>query len=62
MVLYANDFNDSGGPSVLNHPTKVTTDGTRLIVADTYNHRVLIWNKIPTENYSPADVVIGQKT
>ncbi len=61
LVLSADDFNNSGGPSALNHPTKVATDGTRLIVADTYNHRVLIWNKIPENNNTPADLVIGQK-
>ena len=61
LILYANNFNDAGGANNLNHPAKVATDGSRLIVADTYNHRVLIWNKIPTANYQPADLVIGQK-
>ncbi len=31
-----------------------------LAVADTGNHRVLIWNGIPTTNAAPADVVLGQ--
>lgn len=35
-------------------------DGEKLIVSDTYNNRVLIWNSIPTSNAQPADVVIGQ--
>ena len=47
IVLYADDFNNSGGGANLNHPGKVATDGKRLIVADTYNNRVLIWNSIP---------------
>ena len=38
----------------------VATDGQRLFVADTNNHRVLIWNSIPTENYQPADIVLGK--
>jgi uncharacterized protein (TIGR03437 family) len=38
----------------------VATDGTRLVVADTLNNRVLIWNSIPTVNGQPADVVVGQ--
>ena len=41
-------------------PSAVATDGTRLVVADTNNNRVLIWNTIPTSNGQPADVVIGQ--
>lgn len=32
----------------------------RLFVADTQNHRVLIWNTIPTQNHAPADLVLGQ--
>ncbi len=35
-------------------------DGQKLIISDTYNHRVLIWNTIPTANGQPADVVLGQ--
>jgi hypothetical protein len=37
-----------------------TTDGTRLIVSDRYNHRVLIWNTIPNTNNAPANRVLGQ--
>ena len=44
----------------LNLPTAVATDGTKLVVADTNNNRVLIWNSIPTSNNTPANVVIGQ--
>jgi len=35
-------------------------DGSKLIVNDDYNTRVLIWNSVPTTNGQPADVVIGQ--
>src|SRR5271167_2501614 len=41
-------------------PTDVATDGVHLVVADTDNNRVLIWNSIPTTNNQPADVVVGQ--
>jgi DNA-binding beta-propeller fold protein YncE len=46
----------------LSAPTHVASDGTRLAVADTGNHRVLIWNTFPTgeTNGAPADVVLGQ--
>ncbi len=46
--------------STLLNPVSVTTDGTRLYVADLAHNRVLIWNTIPTTNGAAADVVIGQ--
>ncbi len=60
IVLYATGFNESGGPLVLNHPGKVATDGRRLIVADTWNNRVLIWNEMPARDNEPPDLVLGQ--
>ncbi|WP_257453288.1 NHL repeat-containing protein [Archangium lipolyticum] len=42
-------------------PTGVWTDGTRLVVADYVNNRVLLWNSFPTRNGQPADVVLGQQ-
>ncbi|ODR99403.1 hypothetical protein AUC68_05385 [Methyloceanibacter methanicus] len=33
----------------------------RLLVADTGNRRVLVWDGIPTENGTPADLVLGQR-
>jgi hypothetical protein len=44
----------------LTSPRGVWTDGTRIVVADTGNHRVLIWSSFPTTNNAPADVVLGQ--
>jgi len=43
-------------------PNGMATDGTRLIVCDGYNNRVLIWNnpQFINSNYAAADVVIGQ--
>jgi hypothetical protein len=41
-------------------PVSVTSDGTRLYVADLGHSRVLIWNSIPTQNGQAADVVVGQ--
>lgn len=38
----------------------IHSDGTRLFVADRDNHRVLIWNAIPTTDNTPPDVVLGQ--
>jgi len=61
LVLGQPDFNsnDSGaGRNQLNWPMSVRTDGQRLVVADTYNDRILIWNRFPTANATPADIQI----
>jgi len=42
------------------NPVSVTSDGTRLYVADLGHNRIMIWNAIPTSNNQPADIVIGQ--
>jgi hypothetical protein len=45
----------------LQYPSGIWSDGHRLIVADAWNHRVLIWHHMPTTHGQPADVVIGQR-
>ncbi|MCH2215156.1 MAG: hypothetical protein MK086_08305 [Flavobacteriales bacterium] len=44
----------------LQYPSGIWSDGEKLLVADAWNHRVLVWHKMPTRNGQPADVVIGQ--
>ena len=43
----------------LNWPTAVATDGVRLLVADTYNDRVLVWRTPPSRAAQPADYAIA---
>ena len=52
----------SGAPSAANfsYPAGVWTDGTRLVVTDEDENRVLIWKKFPKKNFQPADIVLGQ--
>ena len=52
----------SGTPTAttLNNPGGIWTDGVRLLVTDTGNHRVLLWNTFPTMSGQAADVVFGQ--
>lgn len=50
---------DANATSLLN-PVSVTTEGTRLFVADLGHNRVLIWNSLPTQNAAPADIALGQ--
>jgi hypothetical protein len=53
---------NSGGVSAasLSAPAGAWTDGKRLVVADSANNRVLIWNDMPVASGEPADVVLGQ--
>lgn len=44
----------------LRAPQGVWLQNGKLFVADAQNHRVLIWNSIPTVNEQPADIVLGQ--
>lgn len=67
LVLGQSDFTSSqqnrGGAVAANtlyYPTDVSSDGTHLTISDFYNHRVLIWNRLPQGNGAPADVVLGQ--
>lgn len=46
----------------LNQPAGIATDGTKVVVADRLNNRVLIWNTFPTSNQQVADLVLGQAT
>ncbi len=41
-------------------PRGVFFDDRHLVVADSGNHRVLIWHDLPTHDEQPADVVLGQ--
>jgi DNA-binding beta-propeller fold protein YncE len=47
--------------SALSSPEAVTEAAGRIYVADTGNHRVLIWNSKPSVSGQAADVVLGQE-
>jgi hypothetical protein len=56
----ANRGKDAPTAASLNWCYGVAIDGETLYVADTGNRRVLVWNRIPTQNGAPADLVLGQ--
>ena len=63
IVVGQGDFTTSVGgksASTLNGPTDVWSDGTRLVVADNANSRVLIWTALPTQNGQAANLVLGR--
>lgn len=60
-----NDDDQDGVPGTpsartFDEPFGVWTDGERLLVADSRNARVLLWETFPTTDFAPADIVIGQ--
>lgn len=42
-------------------PTGVLVDGGRLVVADAWHHRLLVWDRVPRCSATPPDHVIGQR-
>ncbi|HZY18510.1 MAG TPA: hypothetical protein VFE82_08510 [Ramlibacter sp.] len=64
VVLGQSGFtSNSGGCGAnrLNFPeSALLAPGGKLIVADTENHRVLVWNSVPTASGAAPDLVIGQ--
>jgi NHL repeat len=67
LVLGQPDFASEGRNAkgdvtraTLNVPTGVATDGDVLVVADAWNHRVLVWHRAPTRSGQLPDVVLGQ--
>lgn len=69
VVLGQPDFESegasAGGRSVergLHLPTGVAVVDGRLVVADAWHHRVLVWDGVPASSFAPAEVVIGQSS
>jgi hypothetical protein len=59
IMLCGIDFNNTGGPLLFNHPGHIAGDGTRVLLADRNNNRVLVWLAPPGTN-TPPDLVLGQ--
>ena len=57
----ANRGRRNPGPATLSSPNHIESDGTNLMVADSANHRVLVWTSFPTFSGQPADLVLGQQ-
>ena len=60
IVINLDDF-AKASPTLFNHPMKIATGGEKLVLADSSNNRVLIWNSIPTQINQSPELVIGQK-
>lgn len=51
---------DKASARTLSYPSGIWSDGKRLAIVDNGNSRVLLWNSFPTDNFQPADIVLGQ--
>ncbi|MFY7805192.1 MAG: hypothetical protein ACOVQ7_17370 [Limnoraphis robusta] len=60
--FYQEGQNANGSPTAatVSVPTGMCICGESLAVADAWNHRVLIWKKVPQDSNIPADIVLGQ--
>lgn len=52
--------NGRGPERGMNLPTGVLVHDGRLIVADAWHHRILVWDDVPVLNDTPPDHVLGQ--
>ncbi|SEQ13112.1 NHL repeat-containing protein [Solimonas aquatica] len=61
--FYSEGRNGKAAPSAtsFNVPTGISACGEGLAVADAWNHRVLIWHRVPRASHTPADLVLGQR-
>ncbi|MFI5040278.1 MAG: NHL repeat-containing protein [Acidimicrobiales bacterium] len=48
------------GPGLFFLPTGVTVVDGRLVVADAWHHRILVWDELPTSSSTRPSVVLGQ--
>ncbi|MDZ4209875.1 MAG: DUF5667 domain-containing protein, partial [Candidatus Curtissbacteria bacterium] len=65
IVLGQKNFtsnNPGVGLDEMNWPVGVSVGGGKLVIADTNNNRILIWNSFPIRNGQPADLVINSVT
>ena len=58
--IEANHGKDYAAANSMHWPYGVSWQDGHLLVADSENRRVLIWQGLPTANGQPADVVLGQ--
>ncbi len=61
LMLSGVDFNNTGGPLLYNHPSGIASNGTKFLVCDRFNNRVLVWNSPPAQWNTPPDFVLGQQ-
>lgn len=63
VVVGQDDFTSAdpgAGATRMSYPVWAEIAAGRLLVSDQRNHRVLVWDVVPTSNGVAADVVVGQ--
>ena len=62
IVLGQKDFNSNNpgtGLDQMNWPVSVSVGGGKVVITDTNNNRILIWNSFPSKDGQAADLVIS---
>lgn len=62
IVLGQKDLNSNNpgtGPDQMNWPVSVSVGGGKLVITDSNNNRILIWNSFPTKSGQAADLAIN---
>lgn len=59
-VVLGHDDMTSEGPQLLHIPTGILVVDGRLVVADAWHHRILVWNEVPRRSGARPDIVLGQ--
>jgi hypothetical protein len=52
--------NPGTGSAELDWPIGAAAAGGKVVVADSYNDRILIWNTFPTQNGQAADLALSR--
>ncbi|MGE3609625.1 MAG: IPT/TIG domain-containing protein [Bacteriovoracaceae bacterium] len=58
--LQSSHLRSSGDPYKFSTPNDLKSNGTKMIVSDFYNSRVIIYNTLPILNTAQGDVILGQ--
>jgi hypothetical protein len=60
QATFAVPGGSGGGNTRFSFPQGVDSDGTRIVVTDAENERILIWDSFPASNGQAADRILGQ--
>ncbi|WP_303858094.1 Ig-like domain-containing protein [Aminicella lysinilytica] len=60
LALSSFGINKAKSATTYNHPNGIVTNGSKFVVCDSWNNRVLIYNSLPTSKSASPSVVLGQ--
>ena len=60
MIARDDNASGAGGAVGMRWPHCVSVDGSRILVADAGNNRIMVWNNMPNADGAPCSFVLGQ--